>query len=205
VPTLDATTIATESRDLVLDLRAEGTTGKEAVARLHDLLLRAARFEVARRNAAHHFQPDAAERIAAEAAEDALADVRAHLDDYRGDSRFTTWVWKFAILQAAVKMRRLAWDDRDRSLELDPKGQSETRETHGALGEHGLTSMLRVAMAEVLTSHERDVLVALAVDGVPIDVLAQQLNTTRGELYQTLHDARKGLRQYASARGVAVD
>ena len=36
--------------------------------------------------------------------------------------------------------------------------------------------------------------VALALNGVPIDVLAERLQTTRGALYKTLHDSRKKLR-----------
>ena len=49
---------------------------------------------------------------------------------------------------------------------------------------------------EQLTPHQREVLVALAINGVPIDVLAERLDSTRGALYKTLHDARKALRAY---------
>jgi RNA polymerase sigma-70 factor, ECF subfamily len=45
------------------------------------------------------------------------------------------------------------------------------------------------------------VLVALALNGVPIDVLAERLETTRGALYKTLHDARRALRAYLDRRG----
>ena len=50
-----------------------------------------------------------------------------------------------------------------------------------------------------LTPHQREVLVALAINGVPIDVLAERLDSTRGALYKTLHDARKALRAYLEA------
>ena len=53
-----------------------------------------------------------------------------------------------------------------------------------------------------LTPHQRRVLLALAVDGVPIDVLADRLNTNRGALYKTLHDARRNLRSYLKNRGL---
>ena len=51
------------------------------------------------------------------------------------------------------------------------------------------------AIEEELTPHQREVLVALALNEVPIDVLAERLGTTRGALYKTLHDARRKLRR----------
>jgi RNA polymerase sigma-70 factor (ECF subfamily) len=61
------------------------------------------------------------------------------------------------------------------------------------------------AIEDVLTPHQRLVLVALAVDGVPIDVLAERLGTTRGALYKTLHDARRKLRRHLAEAGLSPD
>ena len=61
------------------------------------------------------------------------------------------------------------------------------------------------AVESCLTEHQREVLVSLAVDGVPIDVLAQRLDTTRGALYKTLHDARRKLRSDLTERGFTLD
>ena len=98
-----------ESRAWLRDLRAEGAARDRAVARLHALLLRAARFETGRRRASHpHLRGDL-DDIAQEAADDALLAVLARLEDYRGLSRFTTWAYKFALYQASVKVRRRAW------------------------------------------------------------------------------------------------
>jgi RNA polymerase sigma-70 factor (ECF subfamily) len=58
---------------------------------------------------------------------------------------------------------------------------------------------------DVLTPHQRHVLIALALNGVPIDVLAERLNTTRGALYKTLHDARRKLRRHLTESGLALD
>jgi RNA polymerase sigma-70 factor (ECF subfamily) len=63
---------------------------------------------------------------------------------------------------------------------------------------------LQNAISETLTPHQRQVLIALAVNGVPIDVLAARLRTTRGALYKTLHDARKKLRGQLAARGLTI-
>ena len=81
-----------ESREWLRCLRADGATKDDAVARLHALLLRAARFEVARRSPSlPHLRGDELDDIATEAADDALMSVLKRLDDFRGASRFTTW------------------------------------------------------------------------------------------------------------------
>jgi RNA polymerase sigma-70 factor, ECF subfamily len=56
-----------------------------------------------------------------------------------------------------------------------------------------------------LTEHQREVLVALTLNGVPLDVLSDRLNTTRGALYKTLHDARRKLRAELATKGFALD
>ena len=197
-----------ESRKWLRELRADGAIKEAASARLHAMLLRAARFEVARRRPAlPHLRGDELDDIATEAADDALMSVLRRLDDFRGASRFTTWVYKFALLEAAVKLRRRAWQGREIPLEpeswelfssagLEPDAQSEQRE---------LLAVVQQAIDEVLTPHQRRVLIALAVNGVPIDVLAERLNTNRGALYKTLHDARRKLRNHLNERGHALD
>src|SRR5215203_3353987 len=103
-----------ESRAWLRDLRTTGPQRDAAVARLHALLLRAARFEVARRRPAlPHVRGDELDDIAIEAADDALMSVLRRLDDFEGKSRFTTWVYKFALLEAAVKLRKRAWQGRE--------------------------------------------------------------------------------------------
>jgi RNA polymerase sigma-70 factor (ECF subfamily) len=178
------------------------------VARLHALLLRAARFEVARRRPTlPHLRGNELDEIALEAADDALMSVLARLDDFRGASRFTTWVYKFGLLEAAVKLRRRAWQGREvplepeswslfASAELEPGQRAEQSE---------LVATIQHAIAEVLTAHQRRVLVALALNGVPIDVLAERLNTNRGALYKTLHDARRKLRNHLERSGFALE
>ena len=133
--------------------------------------------------------------------------VLRRLDDFRGASRFTTWVYKFALLEAAVKLRKRAWQGREVPLEpeswsllanagLEPDAEAEQSE---------LLATLQSAIAELLTPHQRRVLVALALNGIPIDVLAERLNTNRGALYKTLHDARRKLRRHLDERGLALN
>lgn len=210
-PVAEAPTSATgldpESREWLRCLRADGAVREDAVARLHAVLLRAARFEVGRRRPTlPHLRGNELDDIALEAADDALVSVLARLESFRGLSRFTTWAYKFALLEAAVKLRRRAWQGREVPLEpeawsvfasgrLEPDEQAEQSELLTAV-QHGI--------ADVLTPHQRRVLTALALNDVPIDVLAERLNTTRGALYKTLHDARQKLRRYLDESGLAL-
>ena len=112
-----------ESRAWLRDLRAQGPAREEALARLHALLLRAARFEVARRRVMlTYLRGDELDDIALEAADDALMSVLRRLDDFRGHSRFSTWVYKFGLLEAAVKLRKRAWQGREIPLEPEDWG-----------------------------------------------------------------------------------
>ena len=179
-------------------LRADGPEREHAVARLHELMLRAARFELNRRRAAlSHVRGEELDDIAMQAANDALMAVLSKLDDFRGASRFTTWAYKFALLEAGVKLRRRAWQEREVVLEPDGWGAFADRggSVHEELERSELLGRLKEAIDSSLTDHQREVFVALALNEIPIDVLAERLETTRGALYKTLHDARRKLRE----------
>ena len=108
----------TENQEWLGALAGSGARRDEAVGRLHALLLGAARFEVAPPPPPlPHLRGDELDDIAMQAADDALMSVLRRLDDFRGDSRFTTWAYKFALLEAAVKLRRRAWQGREVPLE----------------------------------------------------------------------------------------
>jgi RNA polymerase sigma-70 factor (ECF subfamily) len=199
-PVLDAT-----SEQWLTALRSTGPDRERAIAELHALLLRAARFEIGRRAAAS-LSPSEREDLATQAADDALMLVLDKLDTFEGRSRFTTWAYKFAIYEAGVKARRRAWQDREVAIEdvhwsLIPDVSSGPE---AAVEERELLVALEQGIATALTAHQRNVLVALAITGVPIDVLADRLGTTRGALYKTLHDARRKLRGHLSNQGLAV-
>jgi RNA polymerase sigma-70 factor (ECF subfamily) len=193
-----------ESRRWLRELRAVGPVRDETVARLHELLLRAARFEVAkRRRTLPHVRGGEFDEIALEAADDALMSILAKLDDFRGESRFTTWAYKFALLEAAVKLRKRAWQGRE--VPLEPASWDLFSSAIGGPVESLEQAEVLAALQEgieQLTPHQRRVLIALAVNGVPIDVLAERLNTNRGALYKTLHDARRKLRAHLTGRGL---
>jgi RNA polymerase sigma-70 factor (ECF subfamily) len=196
-----------ESRRWLADLAATGHVRDAAVRRLHELLLRAARFEMSRRrHMVAHLRGGDHDDLAQQAADDALVAVLAKLDGFRGESRFTTWAYKFALYEAAVKLRRRAWQARELPLEPDawPAFASHALSPGEHLAESELLDALRVAIAERLSAHQREVLVAVTLNGIPIDVLAERLNTTRGALYKTLHDARKKLRVELAVDGYDI-
>ena len=196
------------SRRWLQELRDHDGAREEAIGRLHVLLLRAARFEVARRRRVlPHVRGGDFDDIANQAADDALVAVLARLDDFRGESRFTTWAYKFALLEAAIKLRRRAWQGRE--IPLPEAGDLELvpgvgPSPHEPLEQRELIVAVRDAINGVLTPHQRDVFVALALNGVTIDVLAERLGTSRGALYKTLHDARHKLRGELARRGFAL-
>jgi RNA polymerase sigma-70 factor (ECF subfamily) len=186
-------------------LSGSGTAREQAIVRLHALLLRAARLELTRRGAA--LAGVELDDLAVQSADDALVALLAKLDQFRGASRFTTWAYKFAVLEAGVKLRRREW--RDRELTLEPEGWPQTRDgrpSPPALAEQNeLFRAVRAAIETDLTPHQREVLVAVALCDVPIDVLSERLGTTRGALYKTIHDARRRLRRRLEADGLPME
>jgi len=197
-----------ESQAWLDDLQAEGPRHDAAVARLRELLVRAARFEIARRRPSlPHLRGGELADIADEAADDAAVSVLARLDDFRGASRFTTWAYKFALLEAAVKLRRRAWQGRELPLEPESWTLVPSREPGPAqtAEQSALLAAIQDGIETALTPRQRTVLVALALNGVPIDVLAERLETTRGALYKTVHDARRKLRTHLTEAGFDLD
>jgi RNA polymerase sigma-70 factor (ECF subfamily) len=190
-------------------LRGRGPERDAAISQLHALLLRAARFEVARRYAGSaHLRGGDGDDLAQQSADDALVAILAKLADFRGESRFTTWAYKFALYETAAKVRRRAWQGREIPLTAEtwPLIADDHRSTPEQAAETAeLLAAVQEEIERALTPHQREVLVAITLNDVPIDVLAQRLNTTRGALYKTVHEARQKLRAALAARGLSID
>jgi RNA polymerase sigma-70 factor (ECF subfamily) len=207
VPATGSARLDAESQTWLYRLSPENPERETAIEALHALLLKAARFEINRRRQAFpHLRGDDYDDLAHQSAHDALVSVLSKLENFRGESRFTTWAYKFALLEAAVKVRRRAWQGRELPLEPEswalmadgdstPQQDVETREIFNAVQE---------AIRRDLSPHQRDVLLAVTLQGVPIDVLSERLDTSRGALYKTIHDARRKLREALAARGLRV-
>jgi RNA polymerase sigma-70 factor, ECF subfamily len=203
-PDVSALAAAPGLEEWHLDLHAHGARREEAVASLQGLLLRAARFEVFRRRGSlPQLSAVELDELAQDAADDAAVSVLRRLEDFRGESSFRTWAYKFALLEASVKVRRRAWRDREVTLEpehwekLAHAGPGPADDVENA----ALLEAVREGIRTALTQRQRQVLVATVLEGVPIDVLAERLGSNRNALYKMLHDARRRLRDHVAEAG----
>jgi RNA polymerase sigma-70 factor, ECF subfamily len=196
-----------ESTRWVEQLRLGHPRREATMANLHEALLRVAFYELSRRRAQlGSVRGSEFDDLAHQAADDAMVNVLARLDEFRGLSRFTTWAYKFVMLEVSGKVARHAWrrqppnraepafEQVPDSLAPRPGDRFEQREQLKALSS---------AIGE-LTERQREVFVAIALNDVPIDVLAVQLGTNRNAIYKNLFDARRNLRASLAAEGHPV-
>lgn len=178
------------------DLTDDSPAGRHAVGRLRELLVRACRHQVWRlRDALPGAGAGELEDLAQQCANDAVVAVLRQLPTFQGRSRFTTWAYKFGVHHAGVAVRRQAW--RHREVPLPDTLSAVADRAPGPESVVGAGELARAVAAAVdtaLTAHQRRILLALVVEQVPIDVLADRLGSTRNALYKTLHDARARLR-----------
>ena len=193
------------SRRWVEQLQPDHPRREHAAAKLHDVLQRAAFHELRRRRGqlATLSGPEF-DDVAQQCADDAMMKILARVDDFEGLSRFTTWAYKFVIFEVSNKVARHAWQHHPPSAEeptwdrlpdtLTPRpgDQAERREQ---------LAVLTKGIDEDLTPRQREVFVAIALNDVPIDVLALQLESNRNALYKNLFDARRKLRASLAAAG----
>jgi RNA polymerase sigma-70 factor (ECF subfamily) len=188
-----------ESREWLrlLDAGARPAERRAATARLHEKLLRVARREVRRRHTA--ITGAELDDIAQQAASDATLSILGKLDSFRGESRFTTWAYKFVILEVAHKIGRHFWRDPPVALDtedwnrlperfgIDPSAHAEAAE---------LSTAIRHAVEATLTDRQRQMFVAIVVQGIPLDALVDKLGVSRNAIYKTIFDARRKIREF---------
>ena len=193
-----------ESAEWVRSLRRSGAEGDAALQRLHGLLLRVARAELRRRNSRSLIAGPELDDLAHQACADAMMAITAKLDQFRNESRFTTWAYRFVILEVSNKLGRHFWRSPDLSIDeedwdrlpgsfgLDPQRRAEWQE---------LIDALRRAIDETLTPRQRRLFVAIILNGAPVDALAIELDSNRNAIYKALFDARRKLRETLVANG----
>lgn len=195
---MNTVTLDRESAEWLCELQGNGRAREQAIARLHALLLRVARRVASRRRGT---LPDRtiedADDLCIQAVNDAVMAVLSKLDTYRGTARFTTWACKFAIVETSSRLRRHAW--RQRNVELDETIWDRLSDTAlpvlQRLENDQVAVALHRAIDDHLTEKQRLIFESVAMNDVPIDVLAERLETSRGAIYKTLHDARANLRR----------
>lgn len=188
----------------VRDLATAGPRREDALERLHALLLRAARREASRRAIGSPVSGVELADLAHQAADDALVAILAKLTEFRGESRFTTWAYRFVVLEVASKLTRHVWRTRptvsdEHAWEQLPDRFAFTPEE--SVEQRELLEAVRTAVDAALTPHQRRVFVAIVLNSVPLDVLAAELGSNRNALYKALFDARRKLRAHLVANG----
>lgn len=197
-----------ESAEWVRRLTTTGSECETAKAELHALLLRFARSQANRRAPRFHVTGPEIDDVAHQATADALLAISAKVSDFRGESRFTTWAFKFVLLEVSSKLGRHFWREAVPGYDteewerlpdqfgLDPAQESEWRD---------LMTGLRHAIDTTLTDHQRRLFVAIVLNRVPLDALVEQLGTNRNAIYKALFDARRKLRAALVANGYLND
>ena len=204
-PVVGADAVDAESREWLLALRSTGSVKEAARDRLYSLLLRIARAEVHRRGGGpFRVTGPELDDVAHQAAADALLAIETKLDQFRGESRFTTWAYKFVMFEVSRTLGRHFWRRPHASMDaeewdqlpdrfgLDPARESEWRD---------LLAALHRAVDEVLTDRQRQIFVAIVLNAVPLDALVAELGTSRNATYKMLFDARRKLRAALVANG----
>jgi RNA polymerase sigma-70 factor, ECF subfamily len=205
---VDTARLDAESGEWLRVLAGTGPRREAALARLHERLLRIARREAARRGPRLAISGPELDDVAHQAAADALLAITAKISQFRGESRFTTWAYKFVILEVSAKIGRHFWrhpvvrldaEDWDRlpaRFGFDPAHQAEWRD---------LLAVLRRAVDTELTPRQREVFVAIVLNDVPLDTLVLSLSSSRNAIYKMLFDARRKLRAALAANGYLPD
>jgi RNA polymerase sigma-70 factor (ECF subfamily) len=197
-----------DSEQWIQMLSGPGPQREEGLARLHDLLLRIARSELQRRGGRLQITGPELDDLAYQAAADALLAIVGKLGQFRGESKFTTWAYKFVIFEVSAKIGRHFWnkpavpmdtEDWERlpsRFGIDPAREAERRD---------LAAAVHRAVDENLTPRQRQVFVAIVVNDTPMDALVAELGSTRNAIYKTMFDARRKLRAALAANGYLDD
>jgi RNA polymerase sigma-70 factor, ECF subfamily len=193
------------SAEWVRALSATGTVREAALARLHDLLVRVAIRELRRREAGTWIPGRELDDLGHQAADDAMLAILGKLGTFRGESRFTTWAYRFVVLEVSGKLGRHYW----RQHPAEHLEAEDWDRLPGRLGagpgedaEHAeLVKAVRQAVDETLTEHQRRLFVAVVLNEVPLDALVVRLGTNRNAVYKVIFDARRKIRGFLVANG----
>lgn len=153
-------------------------------------------------------------QMAQDFAQDAVLRILKNLDGFRGDSKFTTWAMKIAARVAVSELRRARYKDFSlENLTADGDIMLNTSVHHvqrplapeRATERQDVGQIINRAFEEVLTERQRLALEAVSLQGIPMEVVAEQMGTNRNALYKLLHDARKKLKAYLEQQGLSMD
>ncbi len=189
------------------DLRAKGGARESALSDLRDVIQHGLPFAVSRWVSAQDpfFAP-----LLEEVTQETLLRVLDQLDSFEGRSLFTTWVQKIAVRIALTELRRKRWQDSslDEMLDNDvspaPPGLMADRSPGpDVLAERDdMIAHVRRILEQELTPKQREALILLGIQDVPLEEAASRMKTNRNALYKLLHDARLRLKRRLGAEGL---
>jgi len=191
------------------DLRAEGEEKEAALEDLHAILLRILPAALSRWLPAtsSHF-----ETFIEDIAQETILRVMAKLDSFEGRSKFTTWVYKIGIHIGLGELRLRKWkevslDKLEEGNEPDKMPSERFASTdpnpEAMLERKNVMEMVQRIMEEELTPRQREVMMAVAVQGTPLDIVAERIGSNRNALYKMMHDARLRLKQRLEREGAS--
>lgn len=190
-----------------------------AIEDLRDRLQRGVYFYLSReRSDLTRYSTEDLIQMSQDFAQDAVLRILDNLHTFRGDSQFTTWAMKIAARVAVSELRRARY--KDFSLDdITADGEIMVRLSNitganttaqpvapeRATERHDLARIIATGFAEVLTERQRIALEAVGLQGIPMDTVAESLDTNRNALYKLLHDARKKMKAYLEQEGLSMD
>ncbi|HEU0293511.1 MAG TPA: sigma-70 family RNA polymerase sigma factor [Anaerolineales bacterium] len=204
------------NEEWLTELRADDARQEAAIADLRNLLLRTVLLIFSRNlgdlSRLAHVE---IQQLAEDCAQESLIAILDHLDDFRGDSKFTTWAYKFAVNKALTTARRERWkgisldhvsrsadgDLFDRELQDKSSGSAPDR----SVMQDDVYNIIQQVIEHDLTDKQRQVLILVVFNGVPMDEVVQRLGTNRNAIYKMLHDARRKIKSSLQAHGFEVD
>ena len=182
------------------DLRASGAAHEEAIHDLREVIRKGLPYALTRWLSSDSplFEP-----LVEEVTQETLLRVLDQLETFEGRSMFTTWVHKIAIRLALTELRRKRW--RDASLEELTENEDAPPPSGLLADSHAspessaeradMFARVRRILEEELTPKQREALVLLGLQDVPMDEAAKRMKTNRNALYKLLHDARLRLKK----------
>jgi RNA polymerase sigma-70 factor (ECF subfamily) len=194
-------------------LRADGTPEQaEAIEDLRQYLLRAVLyfFSQSPGDLRSLARPEL-EQVAQDLAQDALLTILKNLAEFRGESKFTTWAYRFAINMSLVEARRQRWKNfsLDHLLENPDIAELQFQDTESpdpvrSAQQQEVWETVRDVIQNELTERQRKILTAVVFDDVPVDVVTKQFKMNRNAVYKMVHDARTKLKRRLEDRGFDV-
>jgi RNA polymerase sigma-70 factor (ECF subfamily) len=140
--------------------------------------------------------------------QDAFIKAHRHLDKFRGQSRFYTWLYRIVMnlsidhVRRASQSRRVDFDEANDVLERDGAVSDDESLLPRMLGQDPGRAMLRKEIREhveralsTLSEHHRAVLIMREVEGLSYEEMAEVMQCAKGTIMSRLFHARRNMQR----------